>query len=125
MFLSCDKKVDVSGIYISKAPSQMEKIKLMYTNGDFNFLYTDSGNDTVKLNKDKTFLFSQLLCKAGDVKQEGMWSLEGDKLHLNFSDSTRNDINMIVGNGIIYFIDDIVVKDDVKIEKYLHLFRKQ
>lgn len=123
--LKASNENDLFGKYVSKRPNQYEKIEIMYSKGYYNFLFTREDEIVLKLNKNKTFSYSQVLCKAGDTSWEGQWKSKNGILYLDFTNPKKSDIEFVVKDNLLYRISDADVKDDPKLNKRLCLLKKQ
>lgn len=114
---------DIAGLYVTKKPNSKERKIIMHNNGYKKFLYTASDEDTLYINKDKTFIYINNYCNGVD-KLEGKWRVENDNLSLSYSDTSlyKNTSFKVLKNKL-YRIDNAVIKDNKKI-KHLTLYKK-
>ncbi|QEE49616.1 hypothetical protein FUA48_08480 [Flavobacterium alkalisoli] len=102
----------VTGVYYSIEPNRNETFSIMYTRGIFNFLYTAANDEFIEIKEDSLFSHSMNFCKIGETVYEGKWSLKGNSLILDYSDSRKDDLKFYIVSDKIYCIKDVIVNNE-------------
>ncbi|MHA3789638.1 hypothetical protein ACX0HA_15620 [Flavobacterium hauense] len=91
----------IVGTYASRTATNMEAISLMYLRGYYPFL--EMGDNDVKLiiEKDSTFLYS-----VNSKGNSGRWKVNGKTLILDFTDVSRDDLELKIKNNKLYNISE-------------------
>lgn len=118
-FISCNKEHNVIGSYVSKSPTTMEATSIMYLKGYYPFL--EIPDDYIKLiiEKDSTFLYI-----INNKEHFGRWKVNGRVLILDYTDVSRDDLELKILNKKLYNITEATLCKSKKRMMRLMLLKK-
>ncbi|RDI08588.1 hypothetical protein DEU42_110121 [Flavobacterium sp. AG291] len=117
----CSTSKTVVGIYTSRGPSSMETLSLMYSRGYFEFLYDFDDYIKLKIDNDSTFVYS---IKKKDYP--GRWKVKGKTLILNYTDASREDLQLkIRNNKLCNITEETLCKSKQKMMRLMLLEKKE
>ena len=119
LILSC-KDETVCGTYISRAPTTMETISLMYSRGYYEFLYPDNNAVKLVIEKDSTFLY---ITKRKE--HSGRWKVNGRILTLDYNDASIDDFDLKIRNNKLYNITEATLCKSKKKMMEIILLKKE
>lgn len=122
---SCSSHIDISGNYSSKAPDNGDKVSLMYSRGDFNFMYTRPGDCKLELQKDSSFLYYEASCNIITKNYNGRWNVVDGNVILHFSDVKREDLTYNVSGKQLYLIQETTILETKQKLSSLTLLEKR
>jgi len=119
LILSC-KDETVCGTYISRAPTTMETISLMYSRGYYDYIYPDNNAVKLVIEKDSTFLY---ITKRKEFP--GRWSVKGRTLTLDYNDASIDDFDLKIRNNKLYNITEATLCNSNEKMMRLLLLKKE
>lgn len=118
-FISCNKEHNVIGSYVSRTATNMEAIKLMYLKGYYPFLETYDDYIKLIIEKDSTFLYI-----INGKEHSGRWKVNGRALILDYTDVSRDDLELKILNNKLYNITEVTLCKSKKRMMSLMLLKK-